>query len=253
MSNALNTGQELRYVVKQVTGDSDKPLSMLCEQLGIRLTKDERKPSIQVTLRIECSSLVGNLNISMYEEQVNMQYPGEGTAWFQMLKRAMSDPICAGQELRYVVDMDKPKSMLCEQLGTRLKPDTRYLLGFMISRFQVLKRTMSDARHTGQELRYVVKGVMGDTDKPLSMLCEQLGTRLTDEAKPDTRYPLGFVISRFLGDPNRFINMWEEHILSPAEKAGQKDGRLVAHIIKNAKQFLTKNTACFHSTCWEGL
>ena len=70
MSNALNTGQELRYVVKQVTGDSDKPLSMLCEQLGIRLTKDERKPSIQVALRIMCSSFMGNLNehISMCEE-----------------------------------------------------------------------------------------------------------------------------------------------------------------------------------------
>ena len=44
MSNALHTGQELRYVVKKVTGDTDKPLSMLCEQLGIRLTKDEAKP-----------------------------------------------------------------------------------------------------------------------------------------------------------------------------------------------------------------
>ena len=173
---------------------------MLCAQPVTRLAEDEIKPSIQTILRIMCSSFMGNLNehISMCEEHVSMEHPTEGTAWFQVPKRAMSDAIYAEQELRYVLDMDKPESMLGDQLGTRLKPDARYPLGFRISRFQVLKRAMSDALHTGQELRYVVKQVTGDTDKPLSMLRKQLGIRLMkDEVKPDTRYPLGLMVSRF--------------------------------------------------------
>ena len=65
----------------------------------------------------------------------------------------------------------------------------------MVSRFQGLRRDMSDALHTGQELRHVMKEVMGDTDKPLSMSYEQPGIRLTkDEVKPDTRYPLGLMV-----------------------------------------------------------
>ena len=128
--------------------------------------------------------------------------------------------------------------------------------------FHVLGRAMSDTLHAGQELRHVVEEVVGDMDKSLSMLCEQLGTRLTkDEMKPDIRYLLGFVGSRFLGDFNGFTSMWEEHILSPVENAKQKDdgtpkterhedmvgydqdGRLVVHIIK---QYLTEDTTCFH-------
>ena len=160
MSDALCTGQELRYMVEEVRGDTNKPLSMLCAQPVTRLTKDEIKPSIQAILRIMCSSFAGNLNehISMCEEHVSMQYPAEGTAWFQVLRRAMSDAICAEQELRYVVDMDKPMSMLCEQLGTRLtkdeaKPDTRYPLGFVVSRFQVLRRSVRNRPTTSNQRR----------------------------------------------------------------------------------------------------
>ena len=121
----MNTGQDLRYVMKKVKGEPDKPLPMLCEKLWIRPMKDERKPSIQVTLRIGGSSFVGNPNkhTSMYEEQVSMQYPGEGTAWFRMRKKTISDAICTGQKLRYVVDVDKPMSALCEQRGTRMTKD----------------------------------------------------------------------------------------------------------------------------------
>ena len=36
MSNALNTGQELRYVVKQVTGDSDKQSGLEFPTVGQR-------------------------------------------------------------------------------------------------------------------------------------------------------------------------------------------------------------------------
>ena len=74
-----------------------------------------------------------------------MKYLSEGTACFHALRRAMSDALYAGQELRYVVeevvgDMDKSLSMVCKQLGTRLmkdemKSDFKYLLGSGGSRF----------------------------------------------------------------------------------------------------------------------
>ena len=57
---------------------------------------------------------------------------------------------------------------------------------------------------------------------------------------------LRLVGNRFLRDSNGPISVWEEYILSLTEKAKQKDGRLVMHIIKNGKQYLTENTACFH-------
>ena len=56
----------------------------------------------------------------------------------------MSDAI-AGQEARYVVDVDKSKSMLRKQPGNGLTKDegklnTRYPLGLMVSRFQALRK-----------------------------------------------------------------------------------------------------------------
>ena len=86
----------------------------------------------------------------------------------------------------------------------------------------VMGRVMSDTLYTDQELRYVVEEIVGDMDRSLSILREQLG------------------------DSNGHISMWEEHILSPAKDVKRKDGRLGVHIIKNAKQYFTENTACFH-------
>ena len=77
-----------------------------------------------------CSSFVGNLNehTSRCEEHVIMQYPVEGTSWFQVLRMAMSDALYTGQELRYMVeevkgDTNKSLAMLYAQLGTRLTKD----------------------------------------------------------------------------------------------------------------------------------
>ena len=188
MSNALNTGQEMGYVMKKVTRDSDKPLPMLCEELGIRPTKDETKPRIQGTLRIGCSSFVGNPNkhISMYEKQVSLQYPGEDTAEFQMRKRPMSEAI-AGQEAKYVVDVDKPRSMPSKQTGNGLtkdeaKPDTRYPLGLMVSKFQVLRKATSDAL---KKMRFVAKEAVGNSMKAAQRRLEPI-FMAKDEKLPNT-------------------------------------------------------------------
>ena len=54
-----------------------------------------------------------------------------------------------------MVEVDKPLSMLCEQRGTRLtkdkmKPDTRYPVGLIVSRFQIPRKATSDALYTEQ-------------------------------------------------------------------------------------------------------
>ena len=56
----------------QVVGDMDKPLLMSCEQLGIRLAKDEMKSSIHSLLRFVCSRFLGDFNgfTSMCEEHI---------------------------------------------------------------------------------------------------------------------------------------------------------------------------------------
>ena len=122
----------------QVVGDVDKSLPMLCEQLGIRLTKDEMKLSIRSLLKIVCSGLLGDFNgfTSMCEEHIpspvenakqkvgetseteryedmvgddqdgrlmvhtTKQYSTEDITYFQVLGKMMSGTLGAGQEVR---------------------------------------------------------------------------------------------------------------------------------------------------------
>ena len=162
MSDALHTGQERRHEMKEVMGDTDEPLSMSDKQLGTRLTKFVGDP---------------NRSISMCKKHAKMQYPGEDTAWLRGQKRIMSHAIYKEQGLGYVVNMDKAKSTIWRQPRTRVKTNTRYPARLRVR----------------QEQRYVVKEVIGGIDKPLSVICEQPGIRLTeDKAKPNTSDEKGY-------------------------------------------------------------
>ena len=105
-----------RDEVEKVVGDTNK--SLVREQLRTGQVKEEMKSSTQALLRTVCSSPVGNLNelTSRCEEhipstaenakpviQIITQYLIEGTACFQVLKRAMSDALYEEQELGHVV------------------------------------------------------------------------------------------------------------------------------------------------------
>ena len=56
----------------QVVGDVDTSLPMLCEQLGVRLTKEEMKLNIRSLLRIICSRFLGDFTgfTGMCEEHI---------------------------------------------------------------------------------------------------------------------------------------------------------------------------------------
>ena len=75
------------------------------------------------------------------------------------------------------------------------------------------KLAINDAHY---KLRHIVEEVVGDMDKSLPMLCEQLRTRQTkEEMKSSIRALLRIVCSRILGHFNEFTSMCEEHIPSP--------------------------------------
>ena len=197
---------KLRHIVEEVGGDIDKSLPLPCEQLKTRQTKEEMKSSIRALLRIVCSRILGDFNefTSMCEEHIpspveNAKQKDDGTPKTDRHEDMMG----YDQDRRQVVNIIK-----------------QYIIEGTAC-FHVLGRAMSDTLHAGQELRHVVEEVVGDMDKSLSMLCEQLGTRLTkDEMKPDIRYLLRFVCSRFLGDLNGFSSMCEEHILRECQAEG---------------------------------
>ena len=80
-----------KYVMKKTKGKPNEPSSTLCEQRRTKMTKDEVK--------------------------TDTRYPaGPMVSRSQAPRKTMSDAI-AGQEARYVVDVDKSKSMLRKQPG----------------------------------------------------------------------------------------------------------------------------------------
>lgn len=69
--------------------------------------------------------------------------------------------------------------------------------------------------------------VVGDADRGLVGLCEELGIRLTrEEQRLNVRPLLRLIFHRFLGSFTGFVEMVSEHIPSPCENAKSK----LAHI-----------------------
>ena len=239
MSDTLHAGQEVSLL------DRDHPV---CGEKD--LTHDLREPYSGIE---HTRSTVKNIK----------QYPAETNTRPHELGKATSDTLHVGQEVR-LVGKDYP---VCDEEdsrggklwiyearykveklrrsgsnkamieGTSTRTLLRIVCSSSVGKFNeltslceehiieeylikdvgwphVLGRVMNDTPHTDQKLRYVVKEAVGDMDRFLSMSREQSG------------------------DSNGHISTWEEHTLSPAEDAKQKDGKPRVHIIKD--------TACFH-------
>jgi len=134
--------EPLYKLFAQVVGDVDTSLPMLCEQLGIRLTKDEMKLNIRSLLRIVCSRFLGDFNgfTSMCEEHIPS--PVENA------KQKVSQIYSGTSETERYEDM-----VGCDQDGRLMVHTTKQYPTEDTTCFHVLGRVMSGTLHAGQEVR----------------------------------------------------------------------------------------------------
>merc|ERR1712013_837452 len=134
--------EPLYKLFAQVVGDVDTSLPMLCEQLGIRLTKDEMKLNIRSLLRIVCSRFLGDFNgfTSMCEEHIPSPVDNA--------KQKVGQIYSGTSETERYEDM-----VGCDQDGRLMVHTTKQYPTEDTTCFHVLGRVMSGTLHAGQEMR----------------------------------------------------------------------------------------------------
>jgi len=134
--------EPLYKLFAQVVGDVDTSLPMLCEQLGVRLTKEEMKLNIRSLLRIVCSRFLGDFTgfTSMCEEHIPS--PVENA------KQKV------GQVYSGTCETERYEDMVgCDQDGRLMVHTTKQYPTEDTTCFHVLGRVMSGTLHAGQEVR----------------------------------------------------------------------------------------------------
>jgi len=141
--------EPLYKIFAQVVGEVDTCLPMLCDQLGIRLTKEETKLNVRPLLRIVCSRFLGNFTgfVSMCEQHIPSPVDNA--------KQKVSQIYSGTSETERYEDM-----VLCDQDGrlmvhtTKQYPHTtKQYPNEDTTCFHVLGRVMSGTIHAGQEIR----------------------------------------------------------------------------------------------------
>ena len=134
--------EPLYKLFAQVVGDVDTSLPMLCEQLGVRLTKEEMKLNIRSLLRIVCSRFLGDFTgfTSMCEEHIPS--PVENA-------KQKVDQVYSG-----TCETERYEDMVgCDQDGRLMVHTTKQYPTEDTTCFHVLGRVMSGTLHAGQEVR----------------------------------------------------------------------------------------------------
>jgi len=134
--------EPLYKLFAQVVGDVDTSLPMLCEQLGVRLTKEEMKLNIRSLLRIVCSRFLGDFTgfTSMCEEHIPSPV--------QNAKQKV------GQVYSGTCETERYEDMVgCDQDGRLMVHTTKQYPTEDTTCFHVLGRVMSGTLHAGQEVR----------------------------------------------------------------------------------------------------
>lgn len=134
--------EPLYKLFAQVVGDVDNCLPMLCEQLGVRLTKEETKMNIRPLLRIICSRFLGDF-----------------TGFTSMVGEHIPSPVDnaaqkVGQMYSGTSETERYEDMVnCDQDGRLMIHTTKQYPTEDTTCFHVLGRVMSGTLHAGQEVR----------------------------------------------------------------------------------------------------
>jgi len=134
--------EPLYKLFAQVVGDVDNCLPMLCEQLGVRLTKEETKMNIRPLLRIICSRFLGDF-----------------TGFTSMVGEHIPSPVGnaaqkVGQMYSGTSETERYEDMVnCDQDGRLMIHTTKQYPTEDTTCFHVLGRVMSGTLHAGQEVR----------------------------------------------------------------------------------------------------
>ena len=134
--------EPLYKIFGQIVGEVDTCLPMLCDQLGIRLTKEETKLNVRPLLRIVCSRFLGSFTgfVSMCEQHVPSPVDNA--------KQKVSQIYSGTSETERYEDM-----VLCDQDGRLMVHTTKQYPSEDTTCFHVLGRVMSGTIHAGQEIR----------------------------------------------------------------------------------------------------
>jgi len=134
--------EPLYKLLAQVVGDVDSSLPMLCQQLGIKIGKEEAKMNIRPLLKLICSRFLGDFTgfTSMCEEHIPS--PADNA-------KAKVDQIYSG-----TTETERYEDMLnCDQDGRLMVHTTKQYPTEDTTSFHVLGRVMSGTLHAGQEVR----------------------------------------------------------------------------------------------------
>jgi U5 small nuclear ribonucleoprotein component len=115
---------------------------MLCEQLGVRLTKEESKMNIRPLLRIICSRFLGDFNgfTTMVEEHIPSPVANAAQK--------------VGQMYSGTTETERYEDMInCDQDGRLMVHTTKQYPTEDTTCFHVLGRVMSGTLHAGQDVR----------------------------------------------------------------------------------------------------
>ena len=152
--------EPLYKIFAQVVGDVDTSLPMLCEELGIKLSKSESKMNIRPLLRLVCSRFFGDFN-----------------GFVQMCVQHIPSPVAnAKSKVEHIytgaLDSDRADDMInCDQEGRLMVYTTKQYPTDDTTGFQVFGRVISGTLHAGQEIR-----LLGET---YSMFDEEDSRNLT--------------------------------------------------------------------------
>ena len=129
-------------IFAQVVGEVDTCLPMLCDQLGIRLTKEETKLNVRPLLRIVCSRFLGSFTgfVSMCEQHIPSPVDNA--------KQKVSQIYSGTSETERYEDM-----VLCDQDGRLMVHTTKQYPNEDTTCFHTVGRVMSGTIHAGQEIR----------------------------------------------------------------------------------------------------
>jgi len=134
--------EPLYKMLAQVVGDVDTCLPMLCEQLGIKLTKEESKMNIRPLLKLICSRFLGDF-----------------TGFTEMCKDHIPSPVAnakskVDQIYSGTTETERYDDMVrCDQDGRLMVHTTKQYPTEDTTSFHILGRVMSGTLHAGQEVR----------------------------------------------------------------------------------------------------
>jgi U5 small nuclear ribonucleoprotein component len=134
--------EPLYKLFAHVVGDVDTCLPGLCQELGVRLTKEESKMNIRPLLRLICSRFLGNFTGFTDMCVQHIPSPIENS-------KSKVDQIYSGTN-----DTERYEDMVaCDQDGRLMVHTTKQYPTEDTTCFHVLGRVMSGTLHSGQEIR----------------------------------------------------------------------------------------------------